>query len=172
MKDFTGEDMLAAASGDWNVLGASLALAEACGEDIDALVRKRCHALSRLDAFLKRPVSLEHPVFVNAVSEVLGGHHDRPELAVRTFGGSAAVGAAPLKWTKGTAAQTEPIADRPMFLHVRVCDPSEPGAVVLARELRRGGIVPASECARSLWELWADALPHHHNGTARSEGAA
>ena len=39
MKDFTGEDMLAAASGDWNVLGASLALAEACGEDIDALVR-------------------------------------------------------------------------------------------------------------------------------------
>jgi hypothetical protein len=59
MKDFTGEDMLAAASGDWNVLGGSLALAEACGEDIDALVRKRCHAVSRLDAFPKRP-SLEH----------------------------------------------------------------------------------------------------------------
>ncbi|HEX2837706.1 MAG TPA: hypothetical protein VHN77_06220 [Phycisphaerales bacterium] len=172
MKDFTGEAMLAAASGDWNVLGASLALAEACGEEIDALVRKRCHALSRLDACLKRPVSLDHPVFVNAVTQVLGGNHDRPELAVRTFGGSAAAGAAPLCWADGAHGRAAPIADRPMFLHVRVCDPSEPDAVVLARELRRGGIVPASECARSLWELWADALPHHHNGAARSGGAA
>lgn len=141
---------------DWDRLGGKLRLTQATGADASDLIAERCRVMNRVDAHLNRPARLDHGAFFNAVAALLEAHASRAVLAARVFATGPDRPGALLRWVGGDEARSA--AGRPSgaHLHVRACGPEEPHAVVIHAELRSGGADAAGECARYLWELWAD----------------
>ncbi len=143
-------------AGEWKLLGGQLLLADANGGDTAGPIADRCRVMERVDAHLKRPARLDHAAFVAAIDALLKAHADWQVLTMRVFATGPERPAAPLWWVGGS--ETPGAYPRPFgaFLHACVCGPDEPDAIVLDAELRVGGAEAATECARYLWELWAD----------------
>lgn len=141
---------------EWQMLGAELALTEACNGDTAALVQQRCALMDRVDAYVGRPATPDHAAFVAAVLELLAAHAHRPLLAVRVFATGGDRTGCPLRWRDPSAARGTTRPETAAFLHVHPCEAAEAGACVLDDDLRSGGSERAGECARYLWEVWAD----------------
>lgn len=144
----------AAVAAEWNSLGTQIKLTEAWSGSVDGLIHQRCQLLTRIDQHVGRRMTLDHVTFFEAVADVLDASAHRAVLAVRVGRAAAGTDAASLKWIND---HLDSNPGRPCSICVHACDPAEVDAIVLNDELREGGPAQAGECARYLWELWADA---------------